>query len=628
MNKFLLKSVALSLLAMTSLHGTSQTTVFNEDFSGTGSALPAGWTQQTQATDGGWSLGTAGQLSSQAFTIPAFDGRMAGTNDDDCNCDKSNEIIITPVVDLSNLNNAFFSVDVFYRRGTYQGATEDADIRLTTDSGATWTVLKTLTGQTAWRNELIDLSNHLDSNVQIGVRYDDGAGWTFGAAIDNVKFFEAVDYDIAGVDLELYRFIQNNTATILQGRLRNLGGETVTSLTLNYQIDNGAVVSSNLTGLNIAPTDFYDFIHPTPWQPTNDADYNVKFWASNINGNVDQINDNDTLNKLVTVASQLAERKVIYEQFTSNTCGPCASVANNISNFLATNGVNTPNGKMVAIKYHQNFPAPGTDAAYTAESGARRTFYGVGAIPAAVAGGNAYNGHSAGLTQATVDEVHAQPTFIDIDIDYTYDVTAQSFEVEVDVNSFANYNEACRVYIALIEDEVSKDQLGGTTSQQIYQHIFRKMLPNQNGTPINSFTNGQSQSFTFSHTLDTVFDLMSNISVVAFVQNNATKEILQAASLTKVATNVSNNIAEENNIDIFPNPSSNFTNVSFDLEGVKNVNVQIFNAIGQVVENFDLNGVSGKFIHTLNTEKYENGLYILSSRVDGKITSKKFVVSK
>ncbi|HRI62528.1 MAG TPA: hypothetical protein PK228_22460, partial [Saprospiraceae bacterium] len=55
--------------------------LFQENFEA--DSLPAGWSVETQATDGGWNVGTPTALSSQYFTIAGNGSlRVAGTNDD------------------------------------------------------------------------------------------------------------------------------------------------------------------------------------------------------------------------------------------------------------------------------------------------------------------------------------------------------------------------------------------------------------------------------------------------------------------------------------------------------------------------------------------------------------------
>jgi hypothetical protein len=85
---------------------------------------------------------------------------------------------------------------------------------------------------------------------------------------------------------------------------------------------------------------------------------------------------------LVLLASAYAgDRMVFVERFTSWTCPPCAT--NNPIMEAWLNSVDPD--KVVGIAYHMNWPAPGTDSFYTPynpiDNFARRTFYGVNAIP-------------------------------------------------------------------------------------------------------------------------------------------------------------------------------------------------------------------------------------------------------
>jgi hypothetical protein len=74
----------------------------------------------------------------------------------------------------------------------------------------------------------------------------------------------------------------------ISGELQNLGTASVTSFNLNYKIDNNAAVTVPVTGVNIPTLSKYQFTHSTPWAPTVKQLYNVKVWASNINGAADQ----------------------------------------------------------------------------------------------------------------------------------------------------------------------------------------------------------------------------------------------------------------------------------------------------------------------------------------------------
>ena len=97
MKKSLLTLTALFAAATAFAQG--QSTIQSWDFN---SGIPTGWTQSTNATDGGFGAGSASSLSSQYFTITDPGSNIVATNDDDCNCDKADEYLITDTLDLSN----------------------------------------------------------------------------------------------------------------------------------------------------------------------------------------------------------------------------------------------------------------------------------------------------------------------------------------------------------------------------------------------------------------------------------------------------------------------------------------------------------------------------------------------
>ena len=92
----------------------------------------------------------------------------------------------------------------------------------------------------------------------------------------------------------------------IEGMLFSYSTDTIDSLDLNYTINNGPVVSQNITGLNIIPFTEYHFMHPIPWGAT-DGDYSLKVWASNLNGNADMDHANDTMIKPIVVGPPIPD---------------------------------------------------------------------------------------------------------------------------------------------------------------------------------------------------------------------------------------------------------------------------------------------------------------------------------
>lgn len=618
-------SIASALLLFSGV-SVAQTTFLNENFNGTG--LPAGWTQQTAATDGGWKVGANTAIQSQSFPIPAFQGNMVGTNDDACNCNKANEFLITPTIDLNGASAALLSFDIFYGNLTYQGATENFSVRVSTDDGATFTLVQTIPGELAWTNRLVDLSAYVGQQIKVGFRYDDGGGWLYGAALDNIKIYEPVQRDIAGISMPVAEYVLNNTAMNFAGTVQSLGSEQVTSMRLNYSVNNGPVVSHVLNGLSINLTNTYNFSHPTAWTPSAVGNYTIKFWVDQINGNSDQNNANDTITRTTYAASSLTQRKVLFEQFTSSTCGPCASADPTIAQYLNANGVNTPNGKVVAAKYHVNIPSACSGT--TAETQTRQQFYGVNSAPASRLGGNAFAGHPLNITQAMIDAEYARPAIFTIVPTGVFQ--NNNLTVTVDVTSLVDFTGAGNVlHVVVFENNVPRSAFStATTNQQNFTYVVRKMLPNANGTNMPNMTAGQSQQFTFNHTITNLMaGNLTNISVVAFIQRTSTREVYQANHAAFTGNVGVNEITMDPlSLVAFPNPTNADANIMFTAE-TANASVQVVNALGQAVYTSTLGAINGTEVVNIPADKLSEGLYMINvSTAEGIVSSTRLSVVK
>ena len=112
----------------------------------------------------------------------------------------------------------------------------------------------------------------------------------------------AIDGELLTFETPSYVNVTNN---IIKGDIKNLGSSTITSIDLNYSIDNGATITQNLTGLSIATFTEYDFSHSTPWWAPPGT-YSVKVWISNVNGlGPDANSGNDEITRIITVVDPI-----------------------------------------------------------------------------------------------------------------------------------------------------------------------------------------------------------------------------------------------------------------------------------------------------------------------------------
>ncbi len=84
-----------------------------------------------------------------------------------------------------------------------------------------------------------------------------------------------------------------------------------------------------------------------------------------------------------------------------------------------------------------------------------------------------------------------------------------------------------------------------------------------------------------------------------------------------------NKIVEFN---IFPNPAKDFINIYFGTEQNTNINIEIFNSLGQIVYSFNkTNLINGSHDIKIDTKLFEKGVYICKLQTGDKISSKVFV---
>jgi hypothetical protein len=394
--------------------------------------------------------------------------------------------------------------------------------------------------------------------------------------------------------------------------LTNFGGSAVTSLTLNYSVDGGAPVSANLTGLNIAAVNgTYDYTHPTAYTPTATGIRNMKVWATNINGIADLSNSNDTAYGSTNVASQVVDRTILLEEFTSSTCAPCASFNQVFDPLLETNNANTAGSRVGAIKYQMNWPAPGTDPSYNPDGLARRTYYGVSGIPSPWMDGKETNAEQTDIDAALIAKSPAS-------MNVSAMVVGDSLKVTVNATPYVNAATGMKLFVAVCERQYNYT---GTTSQTQYHHAMRKMLPDGNGFAINAVS-GTAVIRNYARKFVTVaagstpaqnsYDLwvgMQNLEVVAFVQNTATKEIIQAAFAIPTGTSGIADQQAEVGVNIYPNPAANEVFVVLENKTNEGVILDIINSLGETVYTSTEARTAGTRTVQINTSNLANGLY-------------------
>ena len=308
---------------------------------------------------------------------------------------------------------------------------------------------------------------------------------------------------------------------------------------------------------------------------------------------------------IVTIEGGTDRDMVILEIGTGTWCVYCPGAA------MAADEL-VENGKDVAvIEYHSG------DDYETTESAARvNNYYNITGFPTGIFDGILH--HVGGNASSSIyntylpyyEERHAKPSLFTMDVMASY-LGGTTWEVTVDAEMIYPYpeNDDVVLQVVLTESHISEtwfilDEIN---------FVCRDMVPDHLGTALD-FDGNPTQTVTVE--VDVPYELM-NCEIVAFLQDNATKEVLRgkkADLLVGIDNPVSDHV-----LAIFPNPANDQVTIK---SGKEVKQIRVINHAGQVVAS---NPVNNKF-YQLDVSQFTPGIYLFQVETGEGWTSKRVVV--
>lgn len=494
-----MKKLSTFLIALLIAQFSFAQTFINEDFSST-TFPPNGWTIE----------GLPSQWSRSATANAGGDAPEAKFSYINQN---TTSRIVSPVIDLTGVNAATVNFSHFYDHYANGVAIGVA----TRSGGGDWQVAwqVTPTGNVGPTVQAVELTNIAAEDFQFSI-FISGNLYNMDLwFIDNIVLFvrEDLDAGMQSVSVPSY-FLEDQTVS---GKVINNGLESITSFDVSWTLNAGELNTSSYSGMSLATNQTYNFTADQEL-PAVPGTHDFKIWVSNVNGGTDQNPENDTINKIVGVATQSLQRSPFFESFTSSTCEPCTGFNNNVMNpFIQQHGE-----EITLVKYQMNWPGNG-DPYYTPEGGERRTYYGVNAVPMLYVEGKNVS-TSAGAVNNAFNNGMADPAFVVVEGLHTID--GNIITVEADIHPYVNLYDVT-VHIVVIE-RLTTGNVGSNGETQ-FHHVMMKMLPDAKGTTLD-MPAGISTILTYSYDMSTTHvEEMDDLMVAIFVQDNSTKGIFQAA---------------------------------------------------------------------------------------------------
>ncbi len=494
------KIYLLALMMSTMMWATAQTFIF-EDFGG-GTFPPSGWTIDAQS--GNWSAQASANAGGSAPEArlnwsPQFNTTTR---------------LISPAIDMTGYTSAKLMFKHYL--DDYAGSGYSIGVA-TRSAGGAWNIVWSIspTGDVGPEERIVDVSNTNmgASDFQFCIYFSGNSYNIDYWYIDDVNLFVPYNLDAAMGAISTPTFVTGPSP--VTGTFTNLGNTIITSAEISWKVSDDMVYTTSFDGISLDFSESYDFTCDDLFHFPINA-YNLEVWVSAVNGVPDDNPGNDLKSKTVNVASYSYYHRPCFEEFTSSTCGPCATFNTSFNPWTQANA-----NQITLVKYQMDWPGSG-DPYYTAEGGVRRNYYGVSFVPWPQCNG-AFVDYNIGAVQAAFDEAINKPGLARIAARHSMDGTV--ITVTANILPFSGFADA-RAHIIVIENTTTGNVASNGETE--FHHVMMKMMPDANGTPL-SMTDRIPVSITETYDLSgTNVEEFNDLSVVVIFQDYLTKEIFQS----------------------------------------------------------------------------------------------------
>jgi hypothetical protein len=326
-----------------------------------------------------------------------------------------------------------------------------------------------------------------------------------------------------------------------------------------------------------------------------------------------------------------ALRRVLFEEWTSSTCGPCASNNPILNAFIEAHW-----DTITAVKYHVGWPSPGNDPMYLynpTQSYDRRYYYNVNAVPWLNVDGvilDIWPFSTQAFQNAMIQRI-GTPTPVSISVT-DQRIPGDSNKATVVLTKLSNLPSGTYyLRVMAVEKKVIYQTPPGPNGETIFPEVFRWAFPNSTGTLITA-TAG-TETYIFKYKIENPPMVDSMIYTIAFLQNDINKEVLNSGigygSLIGIDPKFNNLPAKYILSQNYPNPFNPSTLIYFEMPKDGNVSLKVFDILGNEVKTL-VEGYhkAGTYNIYFTGSDIASGVYYYRLTADGFTDTKKMVLVK
>lgn len=318
-------------------------------------------------------------------------------------------------------------------------------------------------------------------------------------------------------------------------------------------------------------------------------------------------------------AQEPAQKVVLLEHFTNTFCPNC--IFNN-EEFYDNVIFPYDNNELIHVSYHPGYPSA-QDTFYQhniTENNERTAYYDFPGTPSVFLWGQQLPIASSGVIDA--EQVIANfDTTSPIGITVTELQTDNIRTVNVELNTLASPpTDVLSLRLIVVEKQiVYTPPYDGMETMQL--NVFRQTVSNTWDEAVYIAPPPPiSVNFTSTYQLKDTWQA-EEVFVVAFLQNDATKEVINAATswgsveiyqpaIDTTSVQV-NDIQSNSQLAWLPNPISNQLQLNFDTV-IEQARLQLYNTNGQLVKNKQVNNTK---LEIIDCDNLSNGIYVLEIKM-------------
>ncbi len=632
MKTMLRLSLLLLLLAALVAAGNQKTTNALIDESFEGSFPPSGWNKFSSGVTSfdGW------QQSSDKSRTGTYSALGEVQYLYSC------EIwLVSPVVDLSTASRAklFFYEDADGWDGS--GGTNSIEVSTTDNNSASaFTPVLTMTPGThtiaGFTGSVIevDLSAYVgQSTVYVAFHYANPGSPNYQWYIDDVKITVPSNHDVMAYSIDMDEHYAPNTTVQPKATISNegLNAETFDVQFGYYDWNNNEVLLDTKTVTSLAAgaktqVTFADYLFEK-------VGYTF-FVKTLLSGDEDA--SNDLASKFI---NSYANQKdvVLPEEFTDTECTYCPGAAEALDSLYKTYPHN-----VAIIAYHGGFS--GNDPFDNSYSTDRRTYYDVHSWPTCYFGGDR---KQVGGAAAGSDWTGVYSGYEKLYLAEREEYTPLTMQISVTENGDDITATSTTTYqgITLAKDNHLRWALceshiayNWETSMDSLHFVERQMFPDANGTKMWNGTEPPAVGTQFENTINFTIPagvVRDNCELIAFVQNDDTKEVMVAAKVDlgnpySAIGQHTNALPKDYSLEQnYPNPFNPTTTISYSLPQGGEVQLNVFNSAGQIVKSL-VDGVESAGYHKVqfNAADLASGIYFYTINAGAFSATKKMILIK